>query len=398
MVAGHLREKRGKFHIVLNYYDELGIRRTKWTSTGLSIKGNKKRAEALLMEARQNFVPGSQALTAEKADGEELLFSDLLLEWLEVAKTTVELVTYSSYSNMVKGVIYPYFQEKKIPLTKLQARDIQQFYTQELKRVKASTVIHYHAMIHNALKYAVKNDLIDSNPAAKVERPKMERYVGGYYDSQELSKLFEIAEGTKLSLPIIFGAFYGLRRSEIIGLKWDAIDFHNNSITIKHTVTACNIDGKHIVIAKDKTKTKSSFRTLPLVDQVKELLLETKAQQEENMRLCGRCYNTEYLDYICVNEIGELIRPNYITAAFKSLLERNCLRIIRFHDLRHSCASLLVANGVHIKKVQLWLGHSDYATTANIYSHLDNESKTESADMLTAQLMIGAPVSQQQQA
>jgi Site-specific recombinase XerD len=194
--------------------------------------------------------------------------------------------------------------------------------------------------------------------------------------------MFEVAKGTRLELPVMFGAFYGLRRSEVLGLKWDAIDFKSDTITIRHTVTSCNIDGKHMLVASDNTKTKSSMRTLPLVPAFKEKLLAVRAEQEHNRKLCGRAYNKEYQGYICINEIGDIIKPTYITTEFPQLLERNGLRKIRYHDLRHSCASLLLANGVPMKQIQDWLGHSDFSTTANIYAHLDYNSKLSSASAL----------------
>lgn len=137
-----------------------------------------------------------------------------------------------------------------------------------------------------------------------------------------------------------------------------------------------------IQIAQDTTKTKSSMRTLPLVPVFKEKLLKLKEQQEEYKRVCGRCYNKKYLEYICVDEMGTLISPHYLTASFPKLLEKNNLRHIRFHDLRHSCASLLLANGVPMKQIQEWLGHSDFSTTANVYAHLDYNSKLSSADAM----------------
>lgn len=147
-----------------------------------------------------------------------------------------------------------------------------------------------------------------------------------------------------------------------------------------------DIDGnfvdENIQIAQDTTKTKSSMRTLPLVPAFKEKLLKLKEQQEEYKRVCGRCYNKKYLEYICVDEMGTLISPHYLTSSFPKLLEKNNLRHIRFHDLRHSCASLLLANGVPMKQIQEWLGHSDFSTTANVYAHLDYNSKLSSADAM----------------
>ncbi len=235
----------------------------------------------------------------------------------------------------------------------------------------------------------MKIDLIDVNPADKVERPKKEKFVGSFYDADEVNRLFEITEGTKLEIPVLLGAFYGLRRSEAIGLKWSAIDFDQNTLTIQHTVVQCNIDGKRELIAADTTKTKSSMRTLPLVPFVRDRLLALKAEQAENRRLCGRCYNRDYLEYICVNEIGDLIKPSYVTEQFPKLLDKYDMRRIRYHDLRHSCASLLLKNGVQMKEIQDWLGHSDFSTTANTYAHLDYSSKLTSADAMLDGLGFG---------
>ncbi len=381
MVAGHLHEKNGYYYIILNLTDSAGKRKPKWISTGLTIKGNKKRAEQMLMEERRKY--------ANAKTGDDVLFADFMEQWLEIVKSTVSIPTYSSYVNAVKSIIAPYFRKKKILLRDLQAHDIQMFYQEQLQRVKASSVIHYHANIHKALKYAVKNDMIPSNPADKVERPKQDKFYGNFYDRDELNKLFEAVTGTKLELPVLLGAFYGLRRSEIVGLKWSAIDFEQNTITISHTVTSCNLDGKCVIVAKDTTKTKSSRRTLPLVPYFHEKLLAVKAQQERNQKLCGRSYNREFLEYICVDDIGDRFKPNYITSQFPKLLERNGFRKIRFHDLRHSCASLLLASGVPMKHIQEWLGHSDFSTTANIYAHLDYSSKLTSASAMESNFHLG---------
>ena len=379
MVAGHLSEKNGNYYAVLSYTDAFGKRRTKWVNTGLPVRGNKKKAEAFLMEERKKFQ------TAEPVTG-GVLFADYIEQWLEVAKPTIAVATYASYCSMVKRVIAPYFRERRITLQGLTPKDIHDFYLEKLKTVSASSVIHYHANIHRALKHAVKLDLIPTNPADKVDRPKKDRFIGNFYDAEEVNKLFEVSKGTKLEFPILFGAFYGLRRSEALGLKWDAIDFENDSITIRHTVTSVTLDGKVQLVASDTTKTKSSLRTLPLVPFVKERLLVLKKEQENNRRLCGRSYHKQFAGYVCINEMGDLIKPHYVTEQFPKLLDANGLRRIRFHDLRHSCASLMLANGVPMKQIQDWLGHSDFSTTANIYAHLDYSTKLSSADAMLSGL------------
>ena len=386
MTAGHLQIKNGHYYMVLNYVDANGKRKQPWIPTGLPAKGNKKRAEQMLMEMRRNF-----KIPAAAKDGElsaDMLFSDYMKAWLEITRSSVATTTYTSYSNTVMKKIVPYFQEKEITLGGLQARHIQSYYLHELKTISANTVIKAHAHIHKALKYAVKMDLIPNNPADKVERPKKNRYIADYYRQDELEQLLEATKDHYLSLLIQMTVFYGLRRSEVLGLKWDAIDFQRNTITIRHIVSNAVADGKRILIREDRAKTKSSLRSLPLIADLREKLLERKAQQEENKKICGNCYNQEYDGYVFVDPMGKLYVPDEVTAHFRNLLKQKGLRRIRFHDLRHSCASLLLANGVPMKQIQEWLGHSDMGTTANIYSHLDFNSKISSANVMDGVLNL----------
>ena len=337
MVAGHLQEKNGMFYVVLNYRDENGKRKTPWISTNLPVKGNKKRAENFMMDVRRNFVPPNVQRIEEREAMQkgDILFTDFLLKWLRVAKSTVKLTTYASYEMMATRIIIPYFETLNIKLKELTTEDIQEFYSAQLERVSANTVIHYHAVIHRALKYAVKIKTIQSNPAVNVERPRKEKFIGSFYDKKEINTLFDIIQGHPLEVAIKLAAFYGLRREEIIGLKWTAIDFENNTLTIQHTVTECNLDGKHIEVASDTAKTDSSLRTMPLVTNFRAMLLAKKEKQEHYRKLCGRSYCKEYLDYIFVNEMGERWKPRYLSDGFKRILEQNGLRRIRFHDLRH---------------------------------------------------------------
>ena len=384
MVAGHLTLKNGKYYAVLNYKNAGGQRKTKWISLGLSEKGNKRKAESELARLRAEFEPPKEVGDLSS----DMLFADYLLEWLEIAKGRLAVATYSSYAAMIKKPVGPYFRQRNLTLRELEARHLQMFYSEMLRKVKPNTVIHYHAIIHSALKYAVKTDMLVQNVADKVDRPKKNSFQPVFLSAEEMQKMFEALRGTKLELPVLVAAFYGFRRGEVLGLKWDAIDFERGTISVIRTVTTITLDGKQAEIEQQSAKSKSSLRTLPLIGSFREYFLQVKEAQELNKQVCGNCYNHEYDGFVFVDELGERMRANYLTSAFPKFLESHGLRRMRFHDLRHSCASLLLANGVPLKHIQEWLGHSDFTTTANIYAHLDYKSKLTSAQAMETGLAL----------
>ena len=384
LVAGHLTLKNGRYYAVLNYRNAGGQRKTKWISLGLPEKGNKRKAEAELARLRAEFEPPKEAGDLSS----DMLFADYLLEWLEIAKGRLAVATYSSYAAMIKKPVGPYFRQRNLTLRELEARHLQMFYSEMLRKVKPNTVIHYHAIIHSALKYAVKTDMLVQSVADKVDRPKKNSFQPVFLSAEEMQKMFEALRGTKLELPVLVAAFYGFRRGEVLGLKWDAIDFERGTISVIRTVTTITLDGKQTEIEQQSAKTKSSLRTLPLIGSFREYFLQVKEAQEMNKQVCGNCYNYEYDGFVFVDELGERMRANYLTSAFPKFLEDHGLRRMRFHDLRHSCASLLLANGVPLKHIQEWLGHSDFTTTANIYAHLDYKSKITSAQAMETGLAL----------
>ena len=335
MVAGHLTLKNGKYYAVLNYKNAGGQRKTKWISLGLSEKGNKRKAEAELARLRAEFEPPKEVGDLSS----DMLFADYLLEWLEIAKGRLAVATYSSYAAMIKKPVGPYFRQRNLTLRELEARHLQMFYSEMLRKVKPNTVIHYHAIIHSALKYAVKTDMLVQNVADKVDRPKKNSFQPVFLSAEEMQKMFEALRGTKLELPALVAAFYGFRRGEVLGLKWDAIDFERGTISVIRTVTTITLDGKQTEIEQQSAKTKSSLRILPLIGSFREYFLQVKEAQELNKQVCGNCYNHEYDGFVFVDELGERMRANYLTSAFPKFLESHGLRRMRFHDLRHTAAT-----------------------------------------------------------
>lgn len=408
LIAGHVEERKGYLYWVLNVVVD-GKRKPKWIPTHMKAKGNKTKAKDMLLDVRREWTLKLQAEARQKMEDEggqealegnstktvgkaPLLFADFLEIWLShkykqatgqtLGKKSNELVTYASYSNMVRFPIEPYFRDHPIALEALTKKDITAFYELQMERVQASTVKHYHSVIHGALEYAIEKELLEHNPADKINFPHKSGFQGDYYSIEEVQLLFDAIKNKKLEVPTVLAAFYGLRRSEVTGLKWSAFNFTKDVFTIRHTVTVFTLDGKKKMIAKDKAKSQTSRRSLPLVHFLKRWLLEKKKEQEQNRILCGRSYNQKFIDYVCVDQMGDMIRPDYITAAFPEFLEKNGLRRIRFHDLRHTCAALLAANGARIEDIKDWLGHSDIKITAEFYMHLEFRAKMSSAQSL----------------
>ena len=376
MVTGSIYERKGIYYAIVSYYVD-GRRKQKSVSTGLPVKGNKRRALEFLENLKRTYETKE---SMENMDGSRLLMTDYMDEWLKIVKPLVERATYKSYDNMVSARIRPHFEKLNLLLTEVEPKHIKMLYDEILEQgYTTNTVIHYHAVLHQALAYAVKNDYILSNPADRVKRPKKNKHISNFYTKEEILTLLDIAKDDPIYIPIVLSAYYGFRRSETLGMRWSAIDFENKTITVNHKVTELTENGKTIVYAEDKLKTKSSYRTLPLIPVVEEKLLEHKAKLERNQKLFGNSYCKEYVDYVCVDEMGKLFRPNFVSDHFGWLLKKYGLKKLTFKELRHSCASMLVAEGIPMKSIQEWLGHSNFSTTADIYSHIDYHAKQQSA-------------------
>lgn len=375
-MTGSLQIKNGKYYAVLNFKDKEGKRKQKCISTGLEVKNNKRKAEQMLNDLISEYS------SSEYIEPSKDLFCDFLAKWIELNKSKIQITTYDGYKHMLEKHIYPYFKSKGLRLNQLKPIDIQQYYSDKINEgLSPNTVIKHHGVIRTSLQYAVKTNLVKENVADLVDKPKRERYHASFYTIDELNKLFTVIKGTQIETPVLFAAYYGLRRSEILGLKWESIDFDNKTISICNKIIRGKDDnGKLSAISQDKMKSETSRRILPLCDTISEYLTKLLEKQQENVRIMGNCYNHKYDGFICVNAKGDIINPDYVTDAFSKLLKKNGLRHIRFHDLRHSCASLLVSMGYSMKDVQEWLGHADYTLTANTYSHVDMSEKVKMAN------------------
>lgn len=389
-VTVSLQEKDGRYYAVMQYKDRNGKQQYRWKATRVKAeKGNKRKAERIAEQIRQQFETELNTPESIVADKSNILFGNYMLEWLEKQKSQVELTTYSGYEHNVKKSA-EYFNNQEITLQELKTKHIQQFYDylQQTEHIKYNTVKRYHANIHKALEDAIRLELIDNNPASHIKHKKTEQYIAKYYNETELKQLFDTVKGDIIEPIVLVTAYYGLRKEEVLGLKTDAIDFENKTITIKHTVTNASVGGKRVVVKKDRTKSKSSYRTLPLIPEIATLLKSILEQQEQNKAFFGNCYKNKD-NYLFTDEEGNIIKPDRVTRRFKKLLEDNNLKIIRFHDLRHSCATLLLQKGITLGEIQIWLGHSTIKTT-EIYANNEVLDKTPLADTIATALKASA--------
>ena len=393
--------KGGKHYVVFDYKDNEGKRKRKQIGTDLPEKCSKKALNVKVEEIATQFYEGyingklfkkAQEQARAKLTAIDYKFTVFMRDWLEAIKPTIAETTYESYSQKLNSVIR-YFDTvfPDITLAEVTAAELQKFYNDKsAEGMTANTIKHYHANIHKALKYAVKMGYLTCNESEKTDRPKLDKYEATFYNSKELERLFSVFRGDRMEVVVLIAAYYGLRRSEIIGLRWDAIDFDKQTITIHEKAYNIYEDGKLVVKFANKLKTKASHRTLPLIPYIADVLKAKKEQDDYLSVVLKSGYDHEYDDYICTDELGKLITPNYVTDHFANVIKKYRLKKIRFHDLRHSCASLLLANGVPMKAIQEWLGHSTFHVTADFYSHLDFNSKIDSANTIANALGSGA--------
>lgn len=379
-MTGSLQNKNEKFYIVLNY-QENGKRKLKWIATGLPVKGNKRKAEQLLRETLREY---EQAPKTVKSD---VLFSDYIRRWLVNVQRKVDPVTYQGYEFLAKSQVLPYFDASGIKLQDV-TTEVLQAYIDE-KRLKGrldgkgglspASIRRHKNILSQTLNEAVKDGLLPTNPCQFLELPRQEKYQSSFYSAEQLQQLFDAIRDEPLYPLVKITALYGLRRSEVLGLKWDSIDFASGRLTIKHTVSKVTK-----AIEKDKTKNAASFRSFPLTEEARSIFEAAKANEAENQKLFGKAYQKN--DYVFKWDDGHPYSPDYISERFSNLLKNYGLPHIRFHELRHSCASLLLNAGFTLKDVQEWMGHADIKMTADIYGHIDIARKQGMADKLSGSL------------
>lgn len=390
-MTGSIQTKNGMLYGVITYVDEGGKKKHKWISTGLKERGNRKAAKEILDKAiidfeeqqeaaRNKLRQRAQPKEADKSDA-TMLFSDYCAKYVESIKSTLSAQVYAEYSGYYIRQFKAFFDKRKLRLIDITENEIREYYDHLRARgVKEITIKHHNNVLRPALRKAFQAKLIPDNPFDFLEPIKKEKAPMSFYDKNEMKKLFEAIKGHELEIPFILAAYYGFRRSEVLGLRWSAVDFDHKLISVNHKMI---VVGKEVILT-DELKTKTSNRTLPLIPAIEEALLRHREQIDKNKAFYGNTYDQRYLQYVCVQQNGKIIYPDHMTKEFADLLKKKGLRHIRLHDLRHSCASNMLASGVQMKEIQEWLGHSNFSTTADVYSHLDFSAKIKAAKTISS--------------
>lgn len=339
-----------------------------------TVKGNKKEAEKFLTEKLRELDTGLLIDTKKMKLGEYFDY------WLkEYCYNNLTINTIEGYEQYIEKHIKPVLGN--IELEKLKPLQLQNFYSEKLERGKLNgkgglskqTVRTLHRIIHGALTQAVKWQLLARNVADCVEPPKPQKYEAKFLNDEQTNLLIEKAKKSDIYIPVIIAIFTGMRRGEVLGLNWQNVDFEKGYIRVVQELS-CTKQGLMIL----SPKTKKSIRNIAIPDMLVRILKKHKAKQNENRLLLGREYQN--IDMVCTYPSGKLFYPKRFSVKFHELLRKNNLPVVRFHDLRHSHASLLVKLGIQPKLISERLGHSNIGITMDLYSHLYEEADKEVAD------------------
>jgi len=345
-----------KYQVRYSVYDETGKRNQK--SKQFTKSGDAKKFK---IEVEKQLMDNTYI-----EDTKETL-RQYLNDWLEIRKKRLAINSYENYKNLIERVSK--IIGSKL-LNKVTPVHIRKCYDELLDVLSPNSVLHIHRIINKAFKDAVRDQIINKNPCQFVETPTSVRFEAGFLQPEEIPTLLNMFKDNEIYPAVALGVLRGFRRGEILALRWADIDFKNNTIYIRHNIN-WGKDGYTL----DKPKTKNSVRTIPISKQLKELLEEHKKKQLEYKQIFwGKYYKS---DFVVTHKNGTLIKPGCLSNMFTRELAKNKFRHIRFHDLRHTAASLMLAEGIQLKVVSEMLGHSSISITADLYSHVIDTLKRD---------------------
>ena len=363
IVSIFIRERNTKYYVYLTSEDEFKKRSQKNMGTYTNKKDAEKRKRELSYLKDKLQLPNEQTL------------ENYMNEFMSSYKRNISITTYEQYIKILIKHIYPILG--KLKLSELQPIHLQKYVDLKILELKPQTVKIHLNILSIALTYAYKLQIIDDKIVDRIMIPKNNKFKNEIYTEEDLKILFEKVKDKNIELPIHLAVGFGLRISEILGLRWQDIDFENKVIHVRQ-ITA-RVNGE--VILKEP-KTESSIRDLSGPPEIFEMLKKERKKQLQE-RLKGKRINEELIFF---DKKGNPIGEDCISQRFRRFLIKKGLKQIRFHDLRHAHATLLIQKNVNSKIISDRLGHSNITTTLNIYAHTLKEMDREAGEKIAESL------------
>jgi len=379
------KDKKGKTRENLKVYDVyyryIDPNTGKWKQT--SKKGFRSKGEA------EDFILKTNSLIAENAfvQPKKKTVREYLLDWLDsYVRLNLRASTIAGYEINIEKHIIPHLGN--IELQSLTSSHIDDFYAQKLKDgridgkggLSAKSVMYIHRVLNEALEHAIKKKLIIRNVSKDVTNlPRLKKYKSLVYDSKEIKELLQVVKDTDMEVPVVLAAISGMRRGEVLGLMKTDISFENQTIRICRQLVATKTG-----LLFEDPKSEDSNRIIHPPIEVMKIIENHLNNQGEMKRLLGNDYQN--MELINCYPDGRPIDPRYFSKKFSRLLKKNKLKHIRFHDLRHSCATLMLNSGVEMKVASQILGHSSIGITADLYTHVLAKTKKDAANKISSEI------------
>ncbi len=311
--------------------------------------------------------------------GDKQTVEQYFTAWLESVKPTIRLTTWRRYEQFVRSHLLPTLG--KISLVKLNAQHLQLLYAKKLEEGLSSTTVHHiHMMLHKALDRAMRLTLVQRNVSDLVDPPRLRRHEMKTLTEAQARRLLAAAVGDRLEALYVLALATGMREGELLALRWHDVDLERGTLQVQATLQYTTAGPTFV-----EPKTAQSRRRIALSKTAVDALRRHRVRQDEERRLLGDAWDN--LDVVFPNAIGRpMDNVNFLRRQFLPLLERAGLPRIRFHDMRHTAATLLLGRGINPKIVSEMLGHASIEITLGLYSHVLPHMQQQAADAMDAAL------------
>lgn len=370
MFVGHIRKRGKKYAAIVELERDSTTGKRKQSQIGLY--KTKKEAEGALSKTITDL-NCNDYISPEKS-----LLKDFLTMWVETYAINLSPTTYNGYKQIINNHIIPKLGNRE--LQKLQPLHIQKYYNELSKTLKGKTLLQHHRVLRKALDYAWKMQVISKNPADLLDSPKVKKYKATVLEVNDVKKLLNIIQNTQFEIPVNLAIGLGLRLGEILGLRWKDIDFDNGIIKVEQTLVRA---GNELIFKEPKTE--ESSRSLSVPDTLLKLLKDHKRNQLEMKMRLGVEYDNKY-NLVNTKYNGSIINTATFSHAFGDFIRKHKqdLPQIRFHDLRHTNATLMLLSGTPAKVASSRLGHSTINITMDLYSHVLKDMNIDAAKKLNS--------------